>query len=91
MKIIITEKQNFELRRRIYQIDKLLDVLLDNMHPCDYSYESQFYAAVILEFETLFDLTTGIERVNPDEVIDYVKKTKKEYIRQYFINSQEDC
>ena len=90
MKIIITEEQNTSLRRRFSYIKKLLDVVLDNMYPCNYSNESYFYIGVIYELETFLDLE-GIKRIQPEEVIDFVKQNLKDYIIQYYINSQEDC
>jgi len=90
MKYIITEHQNTYLKRRLYYIKELLDVVLDNMSPCDYSNESYFYIGVIYELETFLDLE-GIKGIQPEEVIDFVKQTLKDYIIQYYINSQEDC
>ena len=96
MKIIITEEQNTSLRRRLSYIKKLLDVVLDNMYPCDYSNESHFYIGVIYELETFGELETfldleSIKGVQREEVIDFVKQTLNDYIIQYYINSQEDC
>jgi len=96
MKIIITEEQNTSLRRRFSYIKKLLDVVLDNMYPCDYSNESYFYIGVIYDLETFgflepfLDLE-GFKGVQPEEFINFVKQTQKDYIIQYYINSQEDC
>jgi hypothetical protein len=90
MKYIITEQQITSLRRRWFYIKKLLDVVLDNMHPCDYSNESYFYIGVIYELETFLDLES-IKGVQSEDVIDFVKQTLKDYIIQYYINSQEDC
>ena len=90
MKYIITEQQNIVLRRRLYYIKKLLDIVLGNMSPCDYSNESHFYVGVIYELET-FLVLEAIKGVQPEEVIDFVKQTLKDYIIQYYINSQEDC
>ena len=90
MKYIITEQQNTSLKRRLYYIKELLNVVLGNMYPCDYSNESYFYIGVIYELETFLDLE-GIKGIQPEEVIDFVKQTLKDYIIQYYINSQEDC
>ena len=90
MKYIITEHQNVALKRRGYYVKELLNVVLDSMFPCDYSNESYFYIGVIYELETFLDLE-GIKVVQPEEVIDFVKQTLKDYIIQYYINSQEDC
>ena len=90
MKYIITEHQNVSLKRRGYYIKELLNVVLDSMFPCDYSNESHFYVGVIYELETFLDLES-IKGVQPEEVIDFVKQTLKDYIIQYYINSQEDC
>jgi hypothetical protein len=60
------------------------------MHPCVYSNESHFYFGVIYDLETFLDLE-GIKGVQPEVVIDFVKQTLKDYIIQYYINSQEDC
>jgi hypothetical protein len=87
---MITERQNTALKRRLYYIKELLNVVLGNMYPCDYSNESYFYIGVIYELETFLDLE-GIKGVQPEEVIDFVKQTLKDYIIQYYINSQEDC
>jgi hypothetical protein len=90
MKYIITEQQNTSLKRRLYYIKELLNVVLGNMYPCDYSNESHFYIGVIYELETFLNLE-GIKGVQPEVVIDFVKQTLKDYIIQYYINSQEDC
>jgi hypothetical protein len=90
MKYIITEHQNVALKRRWYYVKELLNVVLDSMFPCDYSNESYFYVGVIYELETFLDLES-IKGVQPEEVIDFVKQTLKDYIIQYYINSQEDC
>ena len=90
MKYIITEEQNISLRRRLYYIKELLNVVLDNMYPCDYSNESHFYIGVIYDLETFLDLE-GFNEIQPEEVIDIVKQNLKDYIIQYYINSQEDC
>ena len=90
MKYIITEHQNVALKRRGYYVKELLNVVLDSMFPCDYSNESYFYIGVIYELETFLDLE-GIKGFQPEEVIDFVKQTLKDYIIQYYINSQEDC
>jgi hypothetical protein len=90
VKYIITEQQNVSLRRRIFYIKELLDVVLDTMDPCNYSNESYFYVGVIYDLETFLDLE-GIKGVQPEEVMDFVKQTMKDYITQYYINSQEDC
>ena len=90
MKYIITEEQNISLRRRLYYIKELLNVVLGNMHPCVYSNESHFYFGVIYELETFLDLE-GIKGIQPDEIIDYVKKHMKDDIFRYYIDSQEDC
>jgi hypothetical protein len=90
MKYIITEEQNISLRRRLYYIKELLNVLLDNMHPCDYSNESHFFDGVIYDLEAFLFLE-GIKGIPPEEIIDYVKKHMKDDIFRYYIDSQEDC
>jgi hypothetical protein len=90
MKIILTEEQSLKLRRRLQHIDNLLNVTLDNMYPCDYSNDAHFYVGVIYELEVNLDLLE-FEGVVSEEIIDYIKKHKKDYISQYYINSQEDC
>jgi hypothetical protein len=90
MKIILTEEQSIKLRRRLQHIDNLLNVTLDYMYPCDYSNDAHFYVDVIYELEVNLDLLE-FEGVESEEIIDYIKKHKKDYISQYYINSQEDC
>jgi hypothetical protein len=90
MKIVIIEDQSIKLRRRLQHIDNLLNVTLDNMYPCDYSNDAHFYVGVIYELEVNLDLLE-FEGVESEEIIDYIKKHKKDYISQYYINSQEDC
>jgi hypothetical protein len=90
MKYIITEQQNTFLKRRLDYIKKLLNVVLGNMYPCDYSNESHFYFGVIYELDTFLDLE-GIEGIQPEVVIEFVKQILKDYIIQYYINSKEDC
>ena len=90
MKYIITEEQSIKLRRRIQYINNFLDVILDNMNPCDFSNDAHFYVGVIYELEVNLDLFT-FKGLSSGEIFDYIKKHKKDYISQYYINSQEDC
>jgi hypothetical protein len=90
MKYIITEEQSIKLRRRLQHINNLLNVTLDNMNPCDFSNDAHFYVGVIYELEVNLDLLK-FEGVESEEIINYIKKHKKDYISQYYINSQEDC
>jgi len=90
MRYIITEEQNLSLRRRLHFIDKFLDTVLDATSPCDYSNDSHFYLGVMEDLKIALILF-NFNNLNGDDIIDYIKQYKEEYIKQYYINSQEDC
>jgi hypothetical protein len=90
MRYIITEEQNLSLRRRLHLIDKFLYTVLSATKPCDYTNDSHFYLGVMEDLETAL-VFFNFHNLNGDDIIDYVKKNKEEYIKQYYINSQEDC
>ena len=92
MKYIITESQNIRLRRRIQQIDKLIDLVLESMYPCDYSDEHAFYIAFIFEFTTTcYDVDLGLGDFSEEELLSYIREHKRFDIERYYINAQEDC
>jgi hypothetical protein len=89
---ILREETNtpVNVRRRFYKIEKLLDVVLSNTYPCDFSNEKHYLEGVLYDLET-FLITFEMEGMTNGEILSFVREYLYDYIKQYYINSQEDC
>jgi hypothetical protein len=89
---ILREETNtpVNVRRRFYMIEKLMEVVLSNTYPCDFSNEEHYFEGVLYDLET-FLTTFEMEGMTNDEILSFVREYFYDYTRQYYINSQEDC
>lgn len=74
-----------DFKRRVHNLDRLIDNLLPTMYPCDYNDEDDFFTGV---YEELYWLVKneeyGLDTVDMGDIIDYVYKLKQEEIREYY-------
>lgn len=77
------------IKRRIYVINKSIDITLDNMHPCDYINDKDFFEG----FRDIFgwvisgDNVRGVTReVDMSDIYEYIDNYKVDYIEQYYID-----
>lgn len=97
MKVIVNEtvydslSQKFsnEFRRRIPLLDKLIDVLLPQMYPCDFDDENNFVRGVMSEISWLVrNEQYGLDMVDAGDISDYLFSIKKDDLIQYY---KEHC
>jgi hypothetical protein len=87
---VISEDFSISLRRRIYIIEKLLDVLLENSYPCDFENINHFIEGILYDLD-VFLLTFDLEGLSSHEIKDFIMEYSKDKIEQYYINASEDC
>ena len=74
-----------DFKRRLHQLDKLIDNLLPNVYPCDYNDEDDFFTGF---YEELYWLVKNeeyeLDTVDLGDIIDYIYQHKQEEIREYY-------
>jgi hypothetical protein len=78
------------IRRRLPQIKKLLQISLNNSYPCDFEDFKHYMEGILYDVNT-FLVVFDMEGLTPDEIIDFIKDYMIGEIEQYYINSLEDC
>jgi len=78
------------VRRRIYILEKLFNIILSNSTPCDYENEEYFIEGILYDLETYL-ITFELEGMTEEEILSFVKEYFYSEMRTYYINSQEDC
>ena len=89
---ILREELNvpINVKRRFDRLKKLVDVVLSNSHPCDFLNEKHYLVGILYDLET-FIITFEMEGMTNEQILSFVKDYFHKYIKQYYINSQEDC
>jgi hypothetical protein len=78
------------VRRRIYILEKLFNVILSNSTPCDYENEEYFIEGILYDIEAYL-ITFKLEGMTEEEILSFVKEYFYSEMRRYYIDSQEDC
>ena len=78
------------VKRRFDRLKKLVDVILSNSYPCDYSSKEQYLEGVMYDLET-FLISYQMEGMTNEEIISFVRDYFYDNIKRYYIDSQEDC
>jgi hypothetical protein len=74
-----------ELKRRLHLIDRLINLMLPNMYPCDYDNEETFVRGVIDEIYWLWhDEDYGVHDLNFGDVSDFILDYKREELSEYY-------
>ena len=85
MGVINETKYGNDFKRRVHNLDKLIDNLLPSMYPCDYESEDDFFTGVYEELYFLVkDEDYELDTVDKGDIIDYVYVHKQEEIREYY-------
>jgi hypothetical protein len=86
MKIIITEKQNLFLRRRLEQIDEFVKLALKRVPTTDYSYHEYVDEIVWYVIDEL-----GIYTMDEMELIgDYIRETYWKLIEEVYLRFERE-
>jgi len=74
-----------ELKRRLHLIERLINLMLPNMYPCDYDNEETFVRGVIDEIYWLWhDEDYGVHDLNFGDVSDFILDYKREELSEYY-------
>ena len=87
---VIDENVPINVRRRLKTIKQLLDVTLDNSHPCDFDDENHFKEGILYDIDT-FLIGYEMEGMSSGEIKDFIDEYLSEEIRRHYINASEDC
>jgi hypothetical protein len=85
---------DLKLRRRINKIEKILDVILDGLHVCDYSSNDEFFSAVEYAFHEFWSFYKGdgnIQDIEWEHVEELISDYLNEQIRSYYDERYENC
>ena len=92
IKRILREETEIPLnvKRRFDRLKELLNVVLEGSNPCDYSNTEHYFKGVLYDLET-FLIVFEMEGMTNEEILSVVENHFYDDIRQYYINSLEDC
>lgn len=87
MKIIITEKQNLFLRRRLDEIDEFVKLALEDSDPSIYIYDDNInYYVDHIVWEVIEDLGNKYHLDDMEGTVDYLRDTYWNEIVAYYRN-----
>ena len=89
-KISSLNESDLNVKRRFGVIKKLVDVILSNSYPCDFLNEEHYFEGVLYDLET-FLITFDMEGMTNEQILSFVKDYFHKDIKQYYIDSQENC
>ena len=93
IKRVLKEETNISLftRRRIHQIDKLVDVMLNDMYVDDYDNEEHFFEGLIFELGWLVrNKDFGLHDVDWGDIYDYINEHRRDDINEYYREHQKE-
>ena len=92
IKRILREETEIPLnvKRRFDRLKELVNVVLEGSNPCDYSNIEHYFKGVLYDLET-FLITFDMEGMTSEQIQSSVKDYFHKEIKQYYIDSQENC
>lgn len=91
----VTEGRKYsnELKRRAKELDMLIDVVVQNMYPCDYRTSGEFINGLIDEvvWELRDEHHGEVSKLDRVEVPHYIFTHKKNELEDFFLESKENC
>jgi hypothetical protein len=90
MMFINEDRPSSNVLRRLPQVQKLLDITLENSYPCDFSSLEHFTEGILYDIDT-FLIGYEMEGMTSGEIKNFISEYLSEEIRRYYINSMEDC
>jgi len=93
IKRVLKEETNISLftRRRIHQIDKLVDVILNDMYVDDYDNKEHFFEGLIFELGWLVrNKDFGLHNVDWGDIYNYINEYRRDDINEYYREHQKE-
>ena len=91
----VTENKKFpnEFKRRVKELDMLIDVVMKSLNPCDYETTGEFINGLIDEliWELRDEHHGEVHKLDRTDVPHYIFNYKKREIEDFFIESKENC
>jgi hypothetical protein len=90
--ILREEVVSTQIRRRMGKINRLIDVVVDNMYVCDYDDEEHFIEGVVSELGWLVKNDEfGLNELDWMDVYEYLETYRTDDIKEYFNERKEGC
>lgn len=91
----IMENRKFpnEFKRRVKELDLLIEVITKEIYPCDYGTSGEFIDAIIDEvlWEMRDEFRGEVHRIDKYDVTDYILSYKKRELTDIFVEAKEEC
>ena len=97
MKYIISENQNEEFKRKLplirrkWLIEKILDVILDNMYVCDYDDEEWFVQSVVYEVFEYKNQEPQLVNIPMSDLSGFIEEIFSDDIKEYYNEHRSMC
>jgi hypothetical protein len=97
MKYIINEKQNEDIKRKLplirrkWLIEKILNVIMDNMYVCDYDDEEWFIQAVVYEVFEYKNQEPQLVNISMPDLSEFIEEIFSGDIKEYYNERRSMC
>lgn len=92
--MVINESDDLSIiKRRIPDLERMLNSILNDSYPCDYENENHFMSGVLLDVEQFLSVyeLNDLEKLSPSYVINFIKDYFSEKIIKYFFFVTKNC
>ena len=84
---------NLKLKRRSRELDKLVQVILELIYPCDFSDWEHFKLGLL--YEVRFYIMDGnnaiLDEFNVNDIMEYISENYKDEIKEFYEEHTENC
>lgn len=97
MKYIINEKQNEDIKRKLplirrkWLIEKILNVVMDNMYVCDYDDEEWFIQSVVYEVFEYKNQEPQLVNISMPDLSEFIEEIFSGDIKEYYNEHRSMC
>jgi hypothetical protein len=86
-------KINLKLKRRSRELDKLVQVILEMIYPCDFSDWEHFKLGLL--YEVRYYIMDGnndtFNEFNVNDIMEYISENYKDEIKEFYEEYTENC
>jgi|688.fasta_scaffold227568_3 hypothetical protein len=90
MGVITEDRSSINVLRRLPRVKKLLDVILEYSHPCDFGNVQHFIDGILYDIDT-FLIAYEMEGMSSGEIKEFISEYLSDDIERYYYDSKEDC